>query len=80
MNHSCPMSFTKIDSNVSRFTSFLVVTLLITYLISGDVMILYILAFDFIVRLFLNKKNSFLNTHLQVQFLEFEQSILIIKL
>ncbi len=61
MNHSCPMSFTQIDSNVSRFTSFLVASLVITYLVYGDVMVLYILAFDFIVRLFLNKKNSILN-------------------
>ena len=55
------MSFKQIDSNVSRLISFLVASLVITYLFYGDVFILYIVAFDFIVRLFINNNNSFLN-------------------
>lgn len=61
MNYSCPVNFKQIDSNVSRFTSLIVASLVITYLVYGDVMILYIVGFDFIVRLFLNKQNSFFN-------------------
>lgn len=61
MNYSCPMSFQTVDSNVSRFTSLIVASFIIAYLAIGDVMILYIVALDFIVRLFLNTKNSFFN-------------------
>ena len=58
MNYSCPMSFKKIDSNVSRLTSFLVASLVITYLFYGGVFILFIIAFDFIMRLFIKKDSS----------------------
>lgn len=61
MNYSCPVNFKRIDSNVSRLTSFIVASLVITYLVYADVMILYIILLDFIVRLFLNKDNSFFN-------------------
>lgn len=58
MNYSCPMSFKQIDSNVSRITSFLVSSLVILYLFTAQVIILYILAFDFIMRLYIKKENS----------------------
>jgi len=58
MNYSCPMSFKQIDSNVSRLTSFLVASLVLAYLFYGAVFILYIVAFDFIMRLFVKKDSS----------------------
>lgn len=61
MNNSCPVNFKRIDSNVSRFTSLIVASLVITYLVYGDVMILYIIWLDFLVRLFLSRENSFFN-------------------
>lgn len=58
MSYSCPMSFKQIDSNVSRFTSFLVSTLLILYLLTNQVFLIYIVAIDFIIRLFIKKDSS----------------------
>lgn len=58
MNYSCPMSFKQIDSNVSRLTSFIVASLVITYLFNDAVFILYFIAFDFIMRLFITKDSS----------------------
>ena len=58
MSYSCPMSFKQIDSNVSRLTSFIVSSMVIAYLVYDEVFILYIIAFDFIMRLFINKDRS----------------------
>lgn len=58
MNYSCPMSFKQIDSNVSRLTSSFVAIFVILYLIYGFSIILYFLAFDFIMRLFITKDSS----------------------
>jgi hypothetical protein len=58
MSYSCPMSFKQIDSNVSRLTSFIVASLVVLYLIYGSIFILYVVAFDFIVRLFITKDSS----------------------
>ncbi|MDD2789116.1 MAG: DUF4395 domain-containing protein [Sulfurimonas sp.] len=58
MNYSCPMSFKQIDSNVARLTSFIVASLVITYLFYDAVFILYFIAFDFIMRLFITKDSS----------------------
>jgi len=58
MNYSCPISFKQIDSNVSRLTTFFVSLLVIYYLISGQVFVLYVLGFDFIIRLFIKKDSS----------------------
>jgi hypothetical protein len=52
------MSFKQIDSNVSRLTSFFVAASVILYLIYGYSFILYIVAFDFIMRLFITKDSS----------------------
>jgi hypothetical protein len=52
------MSFKQIDSNVSRLTSFIVASLVVLYLIYGSIFILYVVAFDFIVRLFITKDSS----------------------
>lgn len=58
MSYSCPMSFKQIDSNVSRLTSLLVSTLVVVYLFSDMIFLLYFLLFDFIMRLFIKKDNS----------------------
>ena len=60
MNYSCPMSFKQVDSNVSRLTSLLVASLVIAYLLYNDVYILYIVAIDFFMRLFVTKESSVL--------------------
>ena len=56
--NSCPMSFKQIDSNVSRLTSLLVASLIILYLFYSEVIILYIIALDFSIRLFIQKESS----------------------
>jgi len=60
MSYSCPLSFEKVDSNVSRINSFLVSTLLLSYLLTLNVVIVYFLLFEFITRLFCNNKLSLL--------------------
>jgi len=52
------MSFKQIDSNVSRVTSFIVASFVIAYLCFDAVFILYLIAFDFIMRLFITKDSS----------------------
>ncbi|QOP45478.1 DUF4395 domain-containing protein [Sulfurimonas paralvinellae] len=54
MANSCPLNFVKVDSNIARFSSLFVALLVIVYLITNNVWILYFLAFDFIMKLFLN--------------------------
>lgn len=58
MNYSCPMSFKQIDSNVSRLTSFFVATFVVLYLVYGFSLLLYIVAIDFVMRLFITKDSS----------------------
>lgn len=58
MSQACPMNFIQIDSNASRITSALVSMLVIYYLITLHVVVLYFLLIDFIIRLFLKKDNS----------------------
>jgi hypothetical protein len=55
MSYSCPINFEQIDANVSRFSAFLVAHLVVGYLISSNIFILYFLALDFILRLFVKK-------------------------
>jgi hypothetical protein len=52
------MSFKQIDSNISRLISVLVSSIVIYYLISNQVILLYVLIFDFIMRLFIKKEDS----------------------
>lgn len=58
MSHACPITFVKVDENVSRFNSLFVSSLVIAYLISSNVFILYFLFIDFVVKLFIDKKYS----------------------
>ena len=58
MSYSCPLSFESIDSNISRISSLLVSSLVITYLLSINIFIIYFLLFDFMVKLFCKKDYS----------------------
>lgn len=61
MSYSCPLSFETIDSNVSRFNSLIVASLIITYLITFNAIILYFLLFDFSMKLFCKKDFSIIH-------------------
>ena len=60
MSYSCPLSFENIDSNVSRFNSLFVSSLLITYLYTFNIVIIYFLLFEFGMRLFCKKELTIL--------------------
>ncbi len=54
MSNACPLNFTKVDSNVSRFGALFVALLVLTYLYTSNVYILLFLLVDFVLKLFLN--------------------------
>lgn len=58
MSYSCPLNFENVDSNIARFVALMVSILLLTYMITFNIFILYFLFFDFMMRLFCNKKYS----------------------
>lgn len=58
MSYSCPMSFIKVDSNVSRINSLFVSSFVIAYLLTSSVYIIYFIFLDFSIKLFLNKEYS----------------------
>jgi len=55
MSNACPLNFKKVESNISRFSALYVASLVIIYLFTFNVYILFFLAIDFIVKLFLNR-------------------------
>jgi hypothetical protein len=54
MANACPLNFIKVDSNIARFNSLFVALLVMLYLYTNTVFILYFLFFDFVMKLFLN--------------------------
>ncbi len=62
MAHACPVSFKSINLTVSRLSSFIVSLLVLCYLYSYNVYILYFLFIDFSTRLFYDKKFSLVDT------------------
>ncbi len=56
MSNTCPISFEKVDSNVSRFSSLFTSALVITYLVTFNSLILYFLLFEFFMKLFCKKE------------------------
>lgn len=58
MSYTCPMTFENIDSSISRINSLFVSILVIVYLITLNVFIVYILFVDFSIKLFIDKKYS----------------------
>ncbi|QOP41081.1 DUF4395 domain-containing protein [Sulfurimonas marina] len=55
MSGACPLNFERVDSNVTRFSALLVASLVGLYLYTNSVYILYFLAFDFVMKLFINR-------------------------
>ena len=53
MSNACPLNFQKVDSNVSRFSALFVAILVVIYLNTSNVYILFFLFIDFVVKLFL---------------------------
>ena len=58
MSYSCPVTFEKINSNISRMSSMFVSIFVVSYLISMNVLILFFLMADFLVRLYFKKEFS----------------------
>lgn len=58
MSQTCPITFEKIDSTVSRFTSFSISAFIIYYLVTNNEYILYFLFIDFLIRTFYKKDYS----------------------
>jgi hypothetical protein len=58
LSYSCPLNFESVDSYVARFVALIVSVLLIAYMMTFNVFILYFLFFDFMVRLFCKKEYS----------------------
>lgn len=54
MSNACPLNFKKVDSNISRFSALIVASSVLTYLFTLNVFILFFLAIDFVLKLFLN--------------------------
>jgi len=61
MSYACPVSFERVDSTLSRISSFLVSVLILYYLYSFNLYILYFLFLDFFMRLFCQKKFSLIH-------------------
>ncbi|EHP28626.1 hypothetical protein SMGD1_0099 [Sulfurimonas gotlandica GD1] len=58
MSYSCPLNFESVDSYVARFVALMVSILLIAYMMTFNVVILYFLFFDFMMRLYCKKDYS----------------------
>lgn len=58
MSYSCPVTFEKVDSTLSRISSFIVSMFVIYYLYSFNIYILYFLFLDFYMRIFCQKNFS----------------------
>ncbi len=52
------MSFIQVDGNLVRIGAFFVSVFVLVYLISSQVILLYVLAIDFYIRIYLDKKYS----------------------
>jgi len=60
MAYNCPLTFKKVESHISRLSSFLVSSLIVTYLATSNIYILYFLFLDFLIRLYIDKSYSLL--------------------
>ena len=61
MANACPLNFKQVDSNLSRFSALFVASLVITFLYTSNVYILFFLTLDFVMKLFLNRGVSPIN-------------------
>ena len=58
----CPLNFEQVDDTQSRIAALIVASLVGVYLYSGNVFILYFLAVDFVVKLFVFRGVSFVGS------------------
>jgi hypothetical protein len=58
MAKSCPVSFIQVDGNLARIGAFFVALFVVLFLITSEIFLLYILAIDFYIRIYGNKKYS----------------------
>ncbi len=56
--HSCPVSFIKVDANIIRINAFYIAVLFSLYLLTLNKFIILFLISDFVIRLFINKNYS----------------------
>ena len=61
MSNACPLNFKPVDSNICRFSALIVALLVLTYLFTSNVYILFFLAIDFILKLFFSPGVSPIN-------------------
>ncbi len=61
MSPACPIAYRQIDATVVRINSLSISLLLIAYLLSPQIMFMYFIGIDLIVRLFINDNLSPIN-------------------
>jgi len=61
MAPTCPIAFRQIDGTIVRINAVTLSLLLIAYLISSQIIFIYILGVDLMIRLFINKRLSPIN-------------------
>lgn len=57
-NKSCPVSFKLIDGVVARIGAYFIILFLLTYILTSQIVFLYLLALDFFIRIYMNKSYS----------------------
>jgi len=58
MAASCPLNFKRVDENLSRINTLIIIILVLFYLYSSNIGIVLFLIFDFLVKLFAEKITS----------------------
>lgn len=61
MAPACPIAFRQIDATITRINSLSISVMLLAYLFTSEILFIYILGIDLIIRLFINKKLSPVN-------------------
>ena len=57
-NKSCPVSFQLIDGTIARIGAYFVILFILIYLFTSQIFFLYILALDFLMKIYVNKLYS----------------------
>ncbi len=60
MSQSCPISFYKVDSIITRINAVYITLLIIIFLLTSSTLILFLLIYDFTIRLYNLKNFSFI--------------------
>jgi len=61
MAPTCPITFRQIDGTIARINALSLSLMLLAYLFTNQIAFIYILGFDLIIRLFINKRLSPIN-------------------